>query len=275
MTTSPRDGFDPRLHCTADPDGRITFRLRPPPDATRPRLLLRLRPGKGQPETTLLPLDLEATGDGPWQAVLAPRPALAEGRWDVYLLRDPDAARERLRPGLRDLRALVDGDRLDRPSPVAVRIPYATKDGFLALRAWLRTVHAEAGRIDVTDRATTVTARLHGAALGDGASVRLRLRGSGGVEHGVRPVPDADHRGFRFTVGHEDLLRAGTAADHVWDVFVRPAADAPPVRVGRLLDDLADRKAVFVCPAARAGGAVLRPYYTVDNDLAVQVTRPG
>jgi hypothetical protein len=38
---------------------------------------------------------------------------------------------------------------------------------------------------------------------------------------------------------------------------------------------VADRKEVFVYPAVRAGGAVLRPYYTLDNDLSVEVTRPA
>ena len=56
------------------------------------------------------------------------------------------------------------------------------------------------------------------------------------------------------------------------DVFVRPAAQAPSTRVGRLLDDLADRKKIVVYPTADVGGTGLRPYYTVDNDLSVEVT---
>jgi hypothetical protein len=59
----------------------------------------------------------------------------------------------------------------------------------------------------------------------------------------------------------------------VWDVFVRlgDGEGAAPVRLARLLDDVADRKEVFVHPVAAVGSAAVRPYYTVDNDLAVEV----
>ncbi len=260
-----------RTHCAIDPDGRITFRL-PPGPASRPRLLLRLRPKKGRPETTLHLLDLEpGRADGDLHAVLEPDPALDEGRWDLYLLPEPEAERQRLRPGLRELRALVDGHLRDRPSPVAVRIPYVTKDGFLALRAWRRTAHAEARAIDVTEQAMTVEARLHGAELHEDATVRLRLRGSDTVRD-LRPRIDDDARGFSFTAGPEDLTGGTAGPGRIWDAFVRPTADAPPIRIGRLLDDVADRKHVFVYPALTVGGSSSRPYYTVDNDLAIEVT---
>ncbi|MFI8893764.1 transferase [Streptomyces paradoxus] len=268
--TSPQGGSQLRADCVIDIDGRITFRLPPSPGAD-PRLLLRLRPKKGQAETTLRLLDLEPDGsDGHRLAVLETHPLLDEGRWDVYLLPEPGAERRRLRPGLRDLRSLVDGHLRDRPAPVAVRIPYATKDGFLALRAWRRAAHAEARAIDVTDRAMTVTARLHGAELHADATVRLRLRGTDTVRT-LRPRTDDDARGFSFTVGPGELADGGGAI-RVWDAFVRPTADAPPVRVGRLLDDVADRKHVYVYPAIETDGSALRPYYTVDNDLAIEVT---
>ncbi|MEU3889060.1 transferase [Streptomyces sp. NPDC029041] len=270
-TTSPRPDIDPRADCTIDTDGRIAFRL-PPTAAVRPRLLLRLRPKKGLPETTVHVLDLETDStDGHRHAVLEPRPVLDEGRWDVYLLPEAGAERRRLRPGLRDLRTLVDGHLRDRPSPVAVRIPYATKDGFLALRAWRRTAHAEARGIDLTDRTMTIRARLHGAELHEDASVRLRLRGTGTVRTLV-PRLDGDGRGLSFTAGPGDLTGGSGGATRIWDVFVRPTAEARPVRVGRLLDDVADRKHVYVYPPIEADGRTLRPYYTVDNDLAIEAT---
>lgn len=46
---------------------------------------------------------------------------------------------------------------------------------------------------------------------------------------------------------------------------------APPVRVARLLDDVADRKEIFVHPVAVVTGARVRPYCTVDDDLPVEV----
>lgn len=269
---STRQDTTPRTDCAIDTNGRITFRLPALAAAARPRLLLRLRPEKGGPEQTVRHLDLEpGTADGRPHAVLEPHPALAEGRWDLYLLPEPEAARQRLRPGLRDLRALVDGHLRDRTSPVAVRVPYVTKDGFLALRTWLRTAHAEVLALDLADWAITVAARLHGAGLHETAMVRLRLRDTGTV-HEVRPRIDGDGRGFSFTVGAGDLAGTARHSGRVWDAFVRPAADAPQVRIGRLLDDVADRKHVHVFPALSAEHSVLRPYYTVDNDLAIEQT---
>lgn len=268
-------GAQPRLGCRVDTDGRITFDL-PLRSAESRQLVLRLRPKKGRPEKTLHVLDLEPTDDRCLRAVLGPRPVLAEGRWDVYLLRGSASQRQRMRPGLRDLRALVDGHLHDRPSPLAVRIPYVTKDGYLAVRAWLRPAHAEVDGIHITDRSMTVGARLHGATLLKGAAVCLRLRGGDGTLCTVEPRTGKDNRSFSFTVDHEELAAATGGESGIWDLFMRPAAQAPLIRVARLLDDLADRKEVFVYPTTvTLGRAVLCPYYTVDNDLSVTVTKAG
>ncbi|MET7730197.1 hypothetical protein ABZT02_02360 [Streptomyces sp. NPDC005402] len=253
----------PRAGCAIDSQGRITFEL---PAAPGPGLLLRLRPKKGEPEKTLHVLDLHSVGEGRAQAVLGTDPVLPEGRWDVYLL--DGSERTRLRPGPRDLRALVDGHLRERPGPLAVRVPYVTEDGYLAVRTWHRPAHAEAGRVDVTGPALRVAARLHGASLLDGAEVRLRRRGEGTVRT-LKPSVGEDGRRFSFTV-EDETLEPG-----VWDMFVRPAPGAPMIRLARLLDDVADRKHVFVYPGATAGNVVVRPYYTVDNDLSLEVTRAG
>ncbi|WP_020137147.1 hypothetical protein [Streptomyces sp. 351MFTsu5.1] len=257
----------PRAGCAVDADGRITFEV---PRAGGLRLLLRLRPKKGQPEESVHVLDLEAdpSDEERAHAVLGADPVLAEGRWDVYLLQGTE--RTRLRPGPRDLRALVDGQLREQPGPLAVRVPYATKDGFLAVRTWLRPAHAEVGRVDVTDRALTVAARLHGSPLTEGARVELRLRRDAGVTRTLEPQVRADGRAFTHTVDDTLDLDPG-----IWDMFLRPSPGAPPIRLARLLDDVADRKEVFVYPGATVGGAVVRPYYTVDNDLSLEVKRAG
>ncbi|GGW97834.1 hypothetical protein GCM10010297_19100 [Streptomyces malachitofuscus] len=264
---------EPRADCRADTGGEVTFRLRLP-SATHPRLLLALRPKKGRPEQKTRTLDLEPTGDdGAFGAVLEPEPPLEEGRWDAYVLRGPDAERERLRPGLRDVRALVDGGSRDRSSPVAVRVPYTTLDGFLSLRAWRRTAHAEAGAIAIADGAMTVRVRPHGATLSAAAVALLRLRGDKDTVRDV-PVRPAEDGDFTFTVDYGALVAENGGA-RVWNVFLRPAPGAPLIRVGRILDDLADRKGSFVYPQVTVGGSVVRPYYTVDNDLSVEVTAAG
>ncbi|MGW2514886.1 hypothetical protein ACWC0A_37055 [Streptomyces scopuliridis] len=273
----------PRADCTVDGENRITVRLTTPAPPTapgpaaapRPRLLLRLRPPKGQPEQVRRVFDLEpAPGQDRWQATIDPAPAFAEGRWDAYVLPSPGEPRRRLLPGVRDLRALVTGRAPGgTSSPLAVRIPYATLDGYFAVRAWLRPTHAEADRIRVTGGAMTVRGRLFGAQLGTGAVALLRRRGRGGTAREVGLTVEGDHA-FSFTVGYRDLLSTpGTdGGPGVWDAFVRPSSDTPPVRLARLLDDLADRKKVFVYPATARDGLNVRPYYTVDNELSVEIT---
>ncbi|WP_260696798.1 hypothetical protein [Streptomyces sp. 130] len=203
---------------------------------------------------------------------MAAEPAFEEGRWDVYVVPGPDGERLPLLPGLRDLRGLVSGGDAVQGAQVAVRIPYATKDGRLAIRAWRRAPHVEAGRITVGRDAMTATARLYGAGLDEGAEVSLVRRGRGSAV--VRGVVSAEGgQDFTFTVGYGDLLaEVAGGAPEVWDVFVHPSAGAPRVRVARLLDDIADRKSVFVYPATTLGGVSVRPYYTFDNDLSVEVT---
>ncbi|MEU2248334.1 hypothetical protein [Streptomyces sp. NPDC019224] len=262
---------------TVQEDGSLLMHVRLPlPASARPRLLLQLRPKKGKPEETSRCLDLEAAGQDQWRAVLEAAPALEEGRWDAYVVGAPGGDRVPLLPGLRELRTLVSGGGGLGVMPLAVRIPYATKDGRLAVRAWRRAAHAEAGRIVLGGDSMTVTARLFGARPGEGAVVSLHRRGQGSapVQIALRAEGDQD---FSFTVAYEELLAeaGGPAAGEapvVWDVYVRPATGASRIRVARLLDDIADRKAVFVYPATTLGEVSARPYYTLDNDLSVEIT---
>ncbi|MEU2023700.1 hypothetical protein ABZ565_16290 [Streptomyces sp. NPDC016469] len=262
----------PRAAVTAQAGGRLLIRVQlSRPASADPRLLLQPRPGKGQPEEAGRSLVLEPAGPDEWQSVLEADPALDEGRWDAYVVAGPGEARVPLLPGLRDLRGLMSGGDAVRGAPVAVRIPYATKDGRLAVRAWRRAPHAEAGRITVGSDAMTVAARLYGAGLGEGAEVSLNRRGreTAVARIGLSAEGDQD---FSFTVAYADLLAEGVGSTPVvWDVFVHPSAGAPRVRVARLLDDIADRKAVFVYPATTLGELTVRPYYTLDNDLSVEI----
>ncbi|MER6442263.1 hypothetical protein ABT275_38925 [Streptomyces sp. NPDC001185] len=81
-----------------------------------------------------------------------------------------------------------------------------------------------------------------------------------------------DGRGFSFTVGSSELVDVGRDSG-VWDVFVQAEENAPLARIGRLLDDVADRKEIFVYPSITLGATDVRPYYTVDNDLSLEVAR--
>ncbi|RDG37329.1 transferase [Streptomyces corynorhini] len=264
----------PRADCLVDEEGRLTATVRLP-GAAHPGLLLRPRPKKGGPQEPGHRLELRPLAEHHWRAVLEPAPLLAEGRWDAYLLEGPGDEGERLRPGLLDLRALQRGRTPGRtPTPLAVRVPYTTRDGFLAVRTWLRAPHAEVDALRVRDDAMTVRGRLFGARLADGATVRLVRRGA---DRAVRESPlhhDGGH-GFSLTADYRDLLdergTGGGGRPAYWDLHLHLAPDGPRARVGRLLDDVAERKSVFVYPSTDLDGTPVRPYYTVDNDLAVVV----
>ncbi|MCX5397944.1 hypothetical protein [Streptomyces sp. NBC_00102] len=296
--TTPANGTDPvrdstgsgpvelpRADCTVDGNGRMEVRLGLR-TAEQPRLLLRLRPPKGKPESVTRLIDLEPDGspeepdDGAgvtrWRAELGSEPALAEGRWDLFVLTSPDAERTPLLAGVRDLRALTAGRTPARtPLPLAVRVPFTTPDGTLAVRTWLRTAHAEADRIEVSADSTTVRARLFtagpGTEPGPGAAALLRLRGGAGEVRETALHADGPD-GVRFTFTQRQLTDTPDGGKGVWDVLVRMRTGARPIRVGRLLDDIADRKKVFVHPAVTLDGLTARTYYTLDNELSVEVT---
>lgn len=267
----------PRADCRIDAAGRLTFEL-DLPEATAPQLLLRLRPKKGQEETTGHAVELVDVPGAPgrWRAELGTNPRLSEGRWDAYVLTAADRPRLRVLPGLRDLRSLAPAapvEPLLEGGVLRVRLPYATKDGFLSVRAWQRAGHAEVTRMEPGQHALTVHGRLLGAEFGSGAAAVLRRRGKEGPERETELTTgtEGDAGAFTFTADYRELpTEPGASA--VWNVFVRPATGARPVRVGRLLDDVADRKAVFVYPTSTVRGFTCWPYHTLDNDLSIEVS---
>ncbi|MBH5334151.1 hypothetical protein IHE55_04770 [Streptomyces pactum] len=277
----------PRADCTADASGGLVFHVSGGPAARtgeRAELVL-LRRG-ADPADRGVRLPLHPAADGRLNAELTLGTELPEGRWDVHVALARDGAAEsgqagpvRLLPGVNDLRALVD--RVPEPGggPVAVRVPYPTKHGNLSLRSWLRAAHAEAGDLGIDATAVTVHGELYGvadpAAALAGAVAEARLRDRAEV---VTVPVTADGARFTFTLDHQRLADGWRGGTEVWDLWLCPAS-GEPARVARLLDDVADRKPVFVYPARRVtaphGPAQAGPYYTADNDLSVRVEPAG
>ncbi|GGO95279.1 transferase [Wenjunlia tyrosinilytica] len=282
--TTAAAGQGPRADCVVDTAGGLALELTLP-GAHEPRLLLRLRPPKGKdPERRPChEVEMAPAGDGlRWLAVVDRRSlalgegtleegALEEGRWDLFVV-DGEGEPAQVRAGINDVRALVERERDRSASPIAVRIPYATKTGHLAVRAWLRPVHAEAGEIRVGDSSLTVHATVFGADPGPEAAAVARLRGSKGRERVETPVTAEGGGGggggaFSFTLDLRELARAPA----VWDLCVRLSHGGSVVRIGRLLDDVPDKKKIFVYPGVRVDALEARPYFTLDNDLSVDV----
>ncbi|MEU7107103.1 hypothetical protein ABZ951_18860 [Streptomyces sp. NPDC046215] len=276
---------DPAADCIADSAGGITFDLDAPgvPDAPgdwSAALVLRRRGSDEEAEEFRLPL--APNGDGRLRAVLPSTVALPEGRWDVYVA-CADAEPRRLVPGLADLRSLVDRRPGPSTSPLAVRIPYATKHGNLSLRSWLRGPHAEAGDLRPGTRGLTGRGRLYRvqdpAAWLAGAVVEARLRRDPDVvvttPAGAVTAEGADAQDFTFTLDFAEPAGHWQGGLDVWDLWLRGAGGTETARIARILDDIADKKQIFTYPAqdvaAPYAPAQVGPYYTADNDLAIRI----
>lgn len=249
-----------RADCVADAEGGITFDVAgAAPDA---EFVLKRRGGDGPHDEVSLPLT--ASGDGKSRAVLTAAAGLAEGRWDAY------AGEEAVESGIRDVRALLD--RVPDADRVAVRVPYPEADGRLALRCWVRGPHAEAGDVGVAQErgAMTLEGRLYGAELAEGAVAEARLRGDGSQ---VRRVPvTGEGRTFAFTLPFAALGGEDTGKERLWDLWLLPAEDASGIRIARILDDVWDRRNVYIYPGQQVGAWLATPCYTSENELCVRLT---
>ncbi|KOU65593.1 hypothetical protein ADK57_19040 [Streptomyces sp. MMG1533] len=253
-----------RADCVADSAGGLTFDVAASGATDVAHLVLRRRDGDEE-----VGLPLSPAADGRLRAALPSTVALPEGRWDAYACvsgREP----QRLAPGATDLRSLAARTPSGSRGHVAVRIPYATRQGNLTVRSWLRAPHAEAGELRLGGAGLTVRGRVYGTGFAPDAYAELR--GRHGPDPARRTEVAVDRTEFGFSVAYA-LLEPG-----IWDLWLRPGGEAGPrVRIARLLDDVADKKPVFTYPRARVqtpdGPVEAGPYYTRDNDLSVSVTR--
>jgi hypothetical protein len=269
-----------RADCIGDSAGGLTFDVAARGRTGAALLVLRRRVpdavDAAAADTVSLPLAPAA--EGRLRAALPSSVSLPEGRWDAYA-RLADGRPRRLVPGVTDLRSLAERTPSGLLGHVAVRIPYATRQGNLTVRSWLRAPHAEAVDLHLASGGLTVRGRVYGTQLAPGADAELRARpgdteggAAGGVDgSGVRRVDVAAERTeFTFTVPYDGL------APGLWDLWLRPAGDSGPVvRLARLLDDIADKNPVLTFPRARVrtphGPVEAGPYYTRDNDLSLAV----
>ncbi|MEV0323375.1 hypothetical protein ACIBKX_26300 [Streptomyces sp. NPDC050658] len=259
----------PRADCIADSAGGLTFDVTDPGGAGAAHLLLRRRDAASADEDVWLPLSPAA--DGRLRAALPSSVELAEGRWNAYAQVDGGAPR-RLAPGVNDLRSLVDRAPSGARGHIAVRIPYATKQGNLSVRSWLRAPHAEIGEIEIDGAALTVRGRVYGTGVTAAGYAEVSRRAE--PDRVERCELDLEEPEFSFGLRCDVLAGSGVGP---WDLWLRPAGESGPrIRLARLLDDVADKKPIFTYPVARietAEHGVLEagPYYTNDNDLSVRI----
>ncbi|MEN8653117.1 transferase [Streptomyces sp. 21So2-11] len=279
MTSTSTRTWPPRADCIADSAGGLTFDMAGEPSLGA-ALVLRRRGGKGAAAEMRLPLTPSGE-EGRLRAVLPSTVELAEGRWDAFTTLGDGAAEQRVEPGLRDLRSLVDRAPETDRTQVVVRIPYPTADGSLAVRCWLRAPHAESGALTVGQSGQsgmTAEGRLYGIGLATGAVVEARLRGNKDLVHRV-PVAGTGDGAFTFTLPYGPLAEGRGDEQRLWDLWLCPTGPhgAAGVRIGRILDDIWEKKGIFRYPVLPVEGAGVSrpttayPYFTVDNDLSIRL----
>ncbi|WP_062210389.1 glycosyltransferase [Streptomyces sp. NBRC 109706] len=241
----------PAAHCVATPDGGFQVALTP---AEPGDLVLRLR---DDPEgrTVRLPLDREGRG-----AVRRADQRLAEGRWDCYVTASTAAKARRLVATRVEQAALVDAVPTVGEQGVSSWIPYATKEGNLSLRSWLRPTHAEVLDIGLDEEAVTVTATPHGPQAGEALAVLEREPELLDFTIPLRVLPTGR---VLLTIPYETAL----AQPHGrWNLLIR-AADGTLIPLGRIGGDTVDRRKTDLYPAITRGENSLRLGYSAAHDL--------
>ncbi|MFS8200949.1 glycosyltransferase family 4 protein [Streptomyces sp. CWNU-52B] len=264
----------PKGRCTTDSTGGIRVAVNPS-GVSGDALALLLRRRHGDDEVRV-PLRPPSDPKSPWTAELTHRQlTLGEGRWDLHVERAADGALRRITAGLVEQRGLLSAEPAAGEA-FAWWIPYATKDRFLALRAFRRPAHAEATALHTDDDSLSVHGVFYGATLGRGAALTGVSRDGTAYDFEAPAVSDGG-RTFRARI--TSLPRPEGVEKSLWDLFVRPATAADPIRVGRIVDDIVDRKGTDRHPATPlgTGAAADRPvrarfFFTVTNDLAISAT---
>lgn len=102
----------------------------------------------------------------------------------------------------------------------------------------------------------------------------LTLRG--GEERRLRYPAPLDRGRFETVFPVADLVPAALPLPAQWDIHLTAQTSGGEVRLraGRLLDDIQGKKKIMVFPAQRTphptGSALVKPYYTVKDNLSVQ-----
>lgn len=286
-------GITPVADCVVDSDGSLTLTLVSPlPGAERGARLVCTRTGA---RSEVREFDFNAGGS----VTIPADEGFAEGLWNAFVeLRASGArggARFRIAARVVDQRgAMHAAQRLAPGEAVRNLVPYEdkAKGSALMLRAWSRPVHAEADDVQVDGARITLSGSLFGPAGVSGEpTLLLRRRGKPAGELSF-PGERNGANGFRFTFSAAAPAGAQTSAHDVWDVLVRYAPDAKPVKIGRVLDDVVMKKDIYIYPqsvllkrrteslARAAAKRVLgrprarvraRVFYTLSNDVALNV----
>ncbi|MEV4887779.1 hypothetical protein ACIBHY_33845 [Nonomuraea sp. NPDC050547] len=200
---------------------------------------------------------------------LAPLGLIA-GRWDAYLRHD--GARTRLR-------SVDPGFSLDHLDTYALckrtfaYRSYRTRNGFLALKideaepvAEVRSVWFREGRFEVMG--LLAFTGLDDDDARHEASLALRRRQSA-----AHLSARATVQGVRFhaAVSLVDVIAADPEASGTWEPSLEVEGLPEPLRLGSRLDDVDGKRRRLHYPATKVDGVPVRPCYTADDELRIEV----
>jgi hypothetical protein len=231
-------------------------------------LLLRHRTAGVEREVALGPPGVEV--DEATLAIALGPLGLEPGRWDAYLRHDERRVRlKSIDPGFSldhlDAYALSRRDKAYRA--------YRTRNGYLALKisearpvAEVRAVWFREGRFEVTGLLA------YTGLDDDDARHEARL-----LLHRRRPTAAltalATVQGVRFHAAFSlcDVIEATAASEGTWEPTLEVDGVAEPLRLGSRLDDIDGKRRRLHYPAASIDGMSVRPEYTADDELRLEV----
>ncbi|GAA3786929.1 hypothetical protein GCM10022226_01420 [Sphaerisporangium flaviroseum] len=200
---------------------------------------------------------------------------LTPGRWDTYLQHgeDPQSARTRIQcadPGF-------SLDRLDAYAlsqrTLAYRA-YRTLNGFLAVKiadaepvADVRAVWFREGRFEVTGL-------LAYTGFDDDDShhaARLALRRTAGPETSVTAAATVKGVRFHAALSLCDVIAATPEYEGLWEPSLEVDGLDVPLPLGARIDDVDGKRRRVHYPDTRVDGVPVRPCYTVDDELRLEV----
>jgi hypothetical protein len=195
---------------------------------------------------------------------------LSAGRWDAYLRRDGKRSR---------LRSVDPGFSLDHLDAYALckrtlaYRSYRTRNGFLALKisdaepvAEVRAVWFREGRFEVTGLLAFTGLEdddsRHEATLTlDRRQTSARVTASAFVQ-GVR---------FHAAVSLVNVVAADSDASGTWEPALQVEGVPTPLKLGARLDDVDGKRRRLHYPSAKVDGVPIRPCYTADDELRIEV----
>lgn len=139
--------------------------------------------------------------------------------------------------------------------------------------------HAEIEQVWPRNGQIQITGRLHDHDPADSRPCKLLLVLRDRESEQLRYDATREGGGFDVALPVDDLALDGLARA-TWDLHLvcGTGEDEERLRVGRHLDDIQDKKRIYVFPAQSVtsdeDGTVVRPFYTVHDNLSVECV-PG